>query len=209
MKKKIQLNNMAQILLISEDYIKSTTNISDNMSGEYILPAIQLAQDIALEETIGSPLLSKLQELVETAEIQLVKNENYKLLLDKYIQPFLCYATIAQITVPIAFKMANAGVLRTDDEKMTNVSANEVDKVKSHYTHIADTYKYRLQRYLIANYNKFPELLKYKSIADLRANLYSAASCGLVLGGPRGKSLPMSTDAYFGYGLPSSTIDVN
>lgn len=197
------------VLLISEDYIKSTTNISDNLNGEYILPAIQLAQDIELEETIGTPMLNKLQELVANGDIQHAENVHYKALLDNYIQPFLCYATIAQITIPIAFKMANAGVLRVEDEKMYNVSANEVDKVKNHYKHIADTYKYRLQRYLIANYNEFPELLRYKSIADLRTNLYSAASCNLWLGGSRGKSLPNSTDVYFGYGLPSSTVDVN
>lgn len=198
---------MAQILLISEHHIKANTNISDNISGDYLLPAIQLAQDTALEQTIGTPLLTKLQELVENNTIHSAVNEDYKLLLDRYIQPFLCYATISQLTIPIAFKLANAGVLRTEDEKMYNVSSNEVDKIKAHYTHIADIYKYRLQRYLIANYNKFPELLEYKSIADLRANLYSAATCGIVLGGPRGKTLPF-TSLNYGYNLPNRTPDV-
>ena len=197
-----------EVLLISEDTIKSVTNMSDNMQGDYLLPAIQLAQDIDLEETIGTPLLEKIQELVLNNTIINADNCAYKTLLDKYIQPFLCYATIAHITVPVAFKIANAGILRTEDEKMYNVSANEVDRVKYHYQHIADTYKYRLQRYLIANYNKYPELLKYKSIADLRANLYSAASCGIVLGGPRGKTIENPAN-YFGYGLPNSTIDIN
>lgn len=195
------------ILLISEDIIKSITNLNDNVSGDYLLPSIQLAQDVELEETIGTPLLTKLQSLVYNNEIQSESNAHYKKLLDKYIQPFLCYATIAQITIPLAFKISNAGILRTEDEKMYNVSANEVDKVKYHYKHIADTYKYRLQRYLIANYNQYPELLQYKSIADLRANLYSAANCNLWLGGARGKQSINPTD-YFGYGLPSSTIDV-
>lgn len=197
-----------EVLLISEDTIKSVTNMSDNMQGDYLLPAIQLAQDIDLEETIGTPLLEKIQELVLNNTIINADNSAYKTLLDKYIQPFLCYATIAHITVPVAFKIANAGILRTEDEKMYNVSATEVDRVKSHYQHIADTYKYRLQRYLIANYNKYPELLKYKSIADLRANLYSAASCGIVLGGARGKTIENPAN-YFGYGVPSSTIDIN
>lgn len=195
------------ILLISEDIIKSITNLNDNVSGDYLLPSIQLAQDVELEETIGTPLLTKLQSLVYNNEIKSESNAHYKKLLDKYIQPFLCYATIAQITIPLAFKISNAGILRTEDEKMYNVTANEVDKVKYHYKHIADTYKYRLQRYLIANYNQYPELLQYKSIADLRANLYSAANCNLWLGGARGKQSINPTD-YFGYGLPSSTIDV-
>lgn len=195
------------ILLISEDLIKSVTNLSDNMSGDYLLPAIQLAQDVDLEETIGTPLLTHIQELIYNNKIALEENKDYKVLLDKYIQPFLAYATIAHITVPIAFKLANAGILRTSDEKMDNVSANEVDKVKYHYQHIADTYKYRLQRFLLANYNKYPQLLQYKSIADLRTNLYSAARCNLWLGGARGKET-INPSWFWGYGLPSSTIDI-
>lgn len=199
---------MKNVLLISEDLIKSVTNLNDNMSGNYLLPAIQLAQDIDLEETIGTPLLDKIKDLIYNNEISQEENRNYKSLLDKYIAPFLCYSTIAHITVPIAFKLTNAGIVRTEDEKMNNVSMNEVDKIKYHYQHLADTYKYRLQRYLISNYGSYPELLKYKSIADLRANLYSAARTNVWLGGCRSKSLPYSTDIYFGYGLPSSTIDI-
>ena len=195
------------ILLISEDLIKSFTNLSDNISGDYLLPAIQLAQDVDLEETIGTTLLEKLQTLVYNKDIHKEENRHYKHLLDKYIQPFLCYATIAHITVPIAFKLTNAGVLRTEDEKMYNVSANEVDKVKYHYQHLADTYKYRMQRFLIAKYSNYPELMEYKSIADLRVNLYSAARTNLWLGGSRGKQT-INPSWFWGYGLPSSTIDI-
>lgn len=198
---------MNNVLLISENTVKSTTNLSDNMSGDFILPAIKLAQDIELEETIGTQLLDKLKSLIYNNTINQEQNLKYKKLIDKYIQPFLCYATIAHITVPIAFKLANAGVLRTEDEKMYNVSADEVDKVKWHYQHIADTYKYRLQRYLIANYSQYPELMEYKSIADLRVNLYSAAKTNLWLGGARGKQT-FDNSLFWGYGLPSSTIEL-
>lgn len=198
---------MNNVLLISENTVKSTTNLSDNLNGDFILPAIKLAQDIELEETIGTQLLDKLKSLIYNNTINQEQNLKYKKLIDKYIQPFLCYATIAHITVPIAFKLANAGVLRTEDEKMYNVSADEVDKVKWHYQHIADTYKYRLQRYLIANYSQYPELMEYKSIADLRVNLYSAAKTNLWLGGARGKQT-FDASLFWGYGLPSSTIEL-
>lgn len=198
---------MNNVLLISENTVKSTTNLSDNLNGDFILPAIKLAQDIELEETIGTQLLDKLKSLIYNNTINQEQNLKYKKLIDKYIQPFLCYATIAHITVPIAFKLANAGVLRTEDEKMYNVSADEVDKVKWHYQHIADTYKYRLQRYLIANYSQYPELMEYKSIADLRVNLYSAAKTNLWLGGARGKQT-FDNSLFWGYGLPSSTIEL-
>lgn len=173
------------VLLINENVIKSVSNISENVSGNYILPAIKLAQDIDLEETIGTQLKEALQKQVFDNALQ----DTYKALLDNYIQQYLTYATIVQLIPTVAFKIANAGVLVTDDEKMTNVTSTEVDKVKAHYRHLADVYKNRLQRFLVKNYSDYPELHSYKSCQDIKANLYSAASCGLALGGKRGKKL--------------------
>lgn len=194
--------NYNDVLLISEDYIKSTTNISDNIAGDYLLPSIKLAQDIDLESTIGTQLLEKIQELIYNNDISNKDSEMYKLLLDKYIQPYLAYATIQHLTPTVAYKLANQGIIRTDDEKSYNITSNEVDKVADYYSHIANTFKKRLQLFLIANYNEFPELLNWKSIADIRANLYSAAGCNLSLGGPRGRSI-FNPSYLMGYDFPS------
>ena len=194
--------NTNDVLLISESYIKSVTNISDNLAGDYLLPSIKLAQDIDLESTIGTQLLEKIQELIYNNDISNQENEMYKLLLDNYIQPYLAYATIQHLTPTVAYKLANQGVLRTDDEKSYNVTSNEVDKVMDFYSHIANTFKKRLQLVLIANYNEFPELIKWKSISDIRANLYSAAGCNVNLGGPRGKSI-FNPSYLMGYDFPN------
>ena len=199
--------NYNDILLISEDFIKSTTNISDNLAGDYLLPAIKLAQDIELEQTIGTRLLEKIQELIYNNDISNQENEMYKLLLDNYIQPYLAYCTIQHIVPTVAYKLVNQGIVRTDDEKSYNVTSNEVDKVTDYYSHLSNTYKKRLQLFLIANYNEFPELLNWKSISDIRANLYSAAGCNVNLGGPRGKSI-FNPSILMGYGFPSSTINL-
>lgn len=194
--------NTNDVLLISESYIKSVTNISDNLSGDYLLPSIKLAQDVDLESTIGTMLLEKLQKLVFDNDISNQENEMYKLLLDKYIQPYLAYATIQHLTPTVAYKLANQGVIRTDDEKSYNVTSNEVDKTSDYYNHIANFYKKRLQMFLIANYNSFTELLNWKSISDIRANLYSAAGCNVSLGGPRGKSI-FNPSYLMGYDFPN------
>ena len=194
--------NTNDVLLISEDYIKSITNVSDNIAGDYLLPSIKLAQDIDLESTIGTQLLEKIQELIYNNNISNQDNEMYKLLLDKYIQPYLAYATIQHLAPTVAYKLANQGVIRTDDEKSYNVTSNEVDKVTDYYSHLSNTYKKRLQLFLIANYNEFPELLNWKSIADIRANLYSAAGCNVSLGGPRGKSI-FNPSYLMGYDFPN------
>ena len=194
--------NTNDVLLISEDYIKSIANISDNLANDYLWPSIKLAQDIDLESTIGTQLLEKIQELIYNNDISNQENEMYKLLLDNYVQPYLAYSTIKHLTPTVAYKLANQGVIRTDDEKSYNITSNEVDKVIDYYSHLSNTYKKRLQLFLIANYNEFPELLNWKSISDIRANLYSAAGCNVNLGGPRGRSI-FNPSYLMGYDFPN------
>lgn len=57
-------NNYRNVLLISEDYIKSESNLDNNVSGKYLQSSIKLAQDIELQSLIGTKLLEKIQKLV-------------------------------------------------------------------------------------------------------------------------------------------------
>ena len=202
------MNNYNNILLVGEDYIKSNTPISNNLDDKYLLPAIAHAQRSQLEETIGTQLLRKLQELVGTSTIDDEENQHYKILLDDYVMDYLMYLAIADVTVSTSFKINNFGVNRTDDEKTFNASYGEVMQIKKYLLDKANYCRFRLQRFLIANYEQFRELWIWRSIADLRANLYSANGCGVVLGGARGKSI-VTPLGNMSYGMPNSTIDLN
>lgn len=201
-------NNYNNVLLVSEDYIKSNSPISNNLDGKYLLSSIAHAQRSQLEETISTQLLKKLQELVGTSTIDDEGNENYKILLDDYIQDYLMYLAIADIVVSTSFKISNFGLSRNEDEKVYSASYSEVMQIKKYLLDKADYCRFRLQRFLIANYANFTELWTWRSIADLRANLYSANGCNVVLGNARGKSLNVPI-ANMSYGMPNSTIDLN
>lgn len=193
------MSTYRDILLVDEDYIKSNSNLNDNTSGDYILPAISFAQHQYLEETIGSALVRKLQQLVYDDEINDVENIHYKELLDDYVIDYLAYVSISEIVVNTSFKLNNFGASRTDDEKLYGVSFSEVYKLRDYYKSKADYLQYRMQRYLIANYNNYPELVEYKTISDLRCNLYSSAGCPIWLGGercPKNYSKPSLQEIY-------------
>lgn len=194
------------VLLIDEDYLKSYSNISDNVAGDYLLPSMFVAQRQYLEECLGTALVRKLQQLVNDGLIDNEENMAYKTLLDDYIQDYLAFQSLVELARVISFKFNNFGISRTDDEKMYNVSFDEVFKLADHYQKKADYFMYRMQRFLIANYANYPELVEYKSIADLQQNLYSAASCSIWLGGARGSSLyPADRGNYlkYKYNFPS------
>lgn len=192
------------VLLCNEDYIKTFTNISDNISGDYILPAIYFAQRQNLEECLGTALVRKLQELVGDEEIDDFENKHYKILLDDYVQDYLAFQAVSEIVVNTSFKINNLGANRTDDEKAYGLSFSEVYKLRDYYKNKADYLMYRMQRFLIANYADYPELVEYKTIADLQTNLYSAADVPIFLGGARNPKMAHKPSLKEIYNFPSS-----
>lgn len=183
-----------EILLTSAKFVKSTTNISDNLAGKFILPSIREAQEVNFRGIVGDCLLAKLKALVitdpetQTRQIDKPENIHYKNLLDR-AQYFLAYQAIVEICGKVSYKIANGGVIRTSDENIQPVSADEIDQQKTYYQSKADAHCFQLQNWIVENADLIPELSEC-DCAKIRANLYSAATCGIWLGGPRGKVLP-------------------
>lgn len=177
---------MAEILLSSEAFVKSVTSVSDNLSGKYILPSLREAQEIGLKSILGDSLLSKLKSLVKDGKIEDSVNVHYKDLIDR-CQYYLAYVTIVEVTNKTSFKIGNFGVTKSTDENLQVATQDEVAKMQYYYQTKADAYCYDLQNWLIDNRTNFPELSD-NDCKKIQSNLYSAASCGIFLGGVRGKS---------------------
>lgn len=176
---------MAEILLSSEAFVKSVTSVSDNLSGKYILPSLREAQEINLKGILGDSLLAKLKALVRDNAIDKPENSHYKELIDR-CQYFLAYVTIVEVTNKTSFKVGNFGVTKSTDENLQIASQDEIVKMQYYYQTKADSCCYDLQTWLVDNRTSFPEL----NDCDCRrisSNLYSAATCGIFLGGRRGK----------------------
>lgn len=177
---------MAEILLSSEAFVKSVTSVSDNLSGKYILPSLREAQEIGLRGIIGDCLLTKLKTLVKENTINAEENEQYKELIDR-CQYYLAYVTIVEVTNKASFKVGNFGVAKSTDENLQVATQDEIVKMQYYYQSKADACCYDLQNWLIEHRTAFPELNDC-DCNRISANLYSAASCGMFLGGVRGKS---------------------
>lgn len=180
------MENYRNTLLTSEDFIKTYTSISDNLNGDYLLSAIFTAQEEYLQTVISSSLYFKLQELIFKGEIEQPENEKYKYLLDNYIQQYLAYRTISDVLPLINWKISNFGVHQDMDENIVAASETEFDKVQKYYIYKSDFYCRRLQKYLLAHKDIYPEL-KECNIEFFKKNLTSAASTGVWLGGFRGR----------------------
>lgn len=182
------MNPYKDVLLCAEDTIKTYTNLNDNTAGKYILPAIYMSQHQNLESILGTLLVEKLQELVATNHINDNENEHYKVLLDDYVIDFLAYSSIVKLIPIISFKIGNAGVVRTEDEKVIGMSYTEVFGLADYYQHQADYLQYRIQKYLLQNYSKYKELKQYTTIDKIKSNILTSANCSIWLGGARNKT---------------------
>ena len=176
---------MAEYLLTSETFVKSVSNISDNVAGKFILPAIREAQEIQFKSIVGSCLLSALKMMGSNNTLDDPANAMYKELVDQ-AQYFLAYTAIVELTYKVSYKIGNFGVAKSNDENLTVATQDEIAKQQYYYQTKADYYCLELQQWLLSNRSSFPELDECQC-GKIRSNLYSAATCGLWLGGPRGK----------------------
>lgn len=173
------------VLLISEDYVKTNSGLDDNVYGKFLMPAIKEAQEIGLQSIIGGNLYEAIMGMVADGSIQNDDAFDYKYLLDKHIQPYLLYKTIVDLLPIIGTKIANIGTVVTNDEHVVNLSKNERDNLGTYYQYRADFYCRRMQEYLCKNRTLYPELQDC-DCDKMKANLTSAATCPIWLGGARG-----------------------
>lgn len=182
---------MDNILLVSPDFIRSTTNISNNLQDKYLLSAIREATDIDFEEVIGGVMLKKIKSLVASGDISKDENIKYKDLLDN-ARYFLAYSSISRVVVISSVKMDNFGLSQADDEHINSLEMKEVFQLEKYYTNKADVYKKKLQNFIKNNITAYPEILECCSCYETPSNLSSAASCSIWMGGARGKSITLA-----------------
>lgn len=161
---------MSKIFLINENVLKTETILNDNVGAEFIRPAIETSQDIYLQQLIGSELLDKLYSLISSNTINSKQNANYKTLIDDYITNYLKYKILAEITIPLAYKYRNSGVVQTTGEHYNQSQLKDATLVQNHYELRANFYADRLSRYLMANSGLFPEYRSTRDNADMMSN---------------------------------------
>lgn len=176
---------MVEYLLTSEAFVKGLTSISGNLNGQYIGSSIREAQEIGLRGILGDALLDKLKDLLKNGTLDAEGNEAYKDLVDK-CQYYLAYSAIVEICVKTNYKVANFGVSKTQDENLQTASFDEMSKIQYYYQAKADACCYTLQNFLLNNRASYPELTE-GCCNRIKSNLRSAASCGIFLGGARGR----------------------
>lgn len=174
---------MEVYLLTNEEFVKGVTGISDNISGKVLGVSMMEAQEVGLKGILGSNLLEKLKTDAAAHNLTGLYAE-----CRAKAEFYLAYKAASELLPKVTYKVTNAGVVKNTDEHLQAVTEGEMNSRIEFFQAKADYYAYELQKWLLENATGIKELTNCE-IGKIRSNLYSAASCGIWLGGERGKGL--------------------
>jgi hypothetical protein len=145
------------VLFISEQKLKDNTPITDNVDSSELRFAIQQAQTIQIQETLGTNLYDKLQQLVDTGDINLAGNVRYKALLDNYVQPTLIAFSYYLALDNFWVKFINIGLVQNRSEQGQPVDLKTLQYLKTNANNQAEFQNNLMRRHLIFRSGWYPE----------------------------------------------------
>lgn len=166
------------ILFISEQHLKDTSLLSDNVDPKQLLPTLKSAQDMYIHPMLGTKLYKKLQDMIKDNTV----SDQYKELLDDYITDCLVWYTMADMPVTLQMKLVNKGVVTRTGDAIQVSSSADLSSLTNHCQTRAKWYAQRAIDYLCANSASFPEYVNPGATSDTIHPDSSQYTCGIYLG---------------------------
>ena len=144
---------MAEALFITREDIVKYTALNGNVDTDKFIQFIKIAQDIHIQNYLGTKLFAKLQADIVAGTL----SGNYLTLVTTYVKPMLIHWGMVEYLPFAAYTIANKGVYKHSSENAENVDKNEVDYLLEKERSIAQHYTERFIEYMSFNNNIFPE----------------------------------------------------
>jgi hypothetical protein len=144
---------MATALLVSEQRLKQWTNLDNNVRVEEITPFIIQAQDIYIQDTLGTKFYNRIKEGIIAADL----NTNETAFLQDYIGPCLMQFSLYLMMPGLKYSLTDKGVLSGSSEETTQTSLDELKYLRQAALDTAQFYQKRMREFLFDNPGMFPE----------------------------------------------------
>lgn len=172
---------MSYVLFISSARIKKLTGVYENLYDEYISPYTLQAQDIYVQEKLGTTMYQNLK----TKVINDTLSGKETTLLNDYIAPMLAQYSIYLAIPNIHYQIKNKAVLNGTSEDGNPVTLSDVKYLRGQLMDTAQFYGERMREYLRANDTDFPDYINFDE--DYMApNKYSSYTQGIYIPKPYG-----------------------
>jgi len=145
---------MAEGLFITRKDLVKFTAVNGNVDTDKFIQFIKIAQDIHIQNYLGTDLFEDLQGHIEGNTLA---NDNLAL-VTTYIKPMLIHWAMVEYLPFAAYTIANKGVFKHSSENAQNVDKNEIDFLIEKERNIAQYYTERFIEYMSFNASsKFPK----------------------------------------------------
>jgi len=145
---------MAQALFVTRKDVVKFTAMNGNVDTDKFIQYIKIAQDIHIQNYIGTDLYNKIQADIEGSSLA----GNYLALVNDHIKPMLIHWAMVEYLPFAAYTVANKGIYKHSSENSENVSKEEVDFLIEKERNTAQYYTDRFVDYMSFNASsKFPE----------------------------------------------------
>ena len=174
------------VLLISENKLKSFTDIDPNVTSSVLLPFIGVVQQTILEYIIGRPYYTQLLDQVQTNTIS-ADTTNYNF-LNYFCSPLLIWAAYAEALPSIFMRIKNNGIVAAAPQ---TVSISEMQWMQKHASDRSQFFQERMRQEIIFNSQFYPLCFNYTSTQGLFPHLTKNYFSGLHLNNGHGDNYSM------------------
>jgi hypothetical protein len=145
---------MPKALLISTQDVAKYTALNANVDRDLFIQYLSIAQDIHIQNYLGTDLLEAIQLQIETSG---APTGVYADLVSNYIKPMLCAFAMVEFLPFSAYTIANKGVYKHSAENSETIDRLELDNLIDRQNRIAENYAKRFTEYICNYSNLFPE----------------------------------------------------
>ena len=142
---------METVLLVSEQRMKQWTSLDSNIRIDVLTPSILQAQDIYIQDTLGTPFYRRLKAGVIANDL----TTNESAFLKDYIGPCLIQYALYLLLPNLKYKMVEKGILNGASEETGATTLDEMKYLRDAAVDTAEFYNKRMLEYLQDNPGMF------------------------------------------------------
>jgi hypothetical protein len=148
---------MSTQLFITDTQLVRNSIIDGSVDIDKYKQYIKIAQQIHIQNYLGTKLYDKLDSLIVSGDINTAQYLDYHNLLDDYIKPMLIHFAMVDYIPFAAFQISNGGVFKHRSENSEVATKDEVELLVQKHREFAQFYTRRFIDYMSFNQNLFPE----------------------------------------------------
>ena len=144
---------MAKALFITRNDLVTFTSANGNLDPDKFLPYIRLAQDIHIQNYLGTDLYEKIEADIIAGSLAGV----YLTLLENYIKSMLVYWAMVEYLPYSGVNITNGGIYTQNPENATALDKERVDFLIENSRTTAQHYTNRFIEHMNFNQSTYPE----------------------------------------------------